>query len=146
MRWNFSLVFELKAVWQNNDICDYTLHHALTWWTQMNMHLTKTWPIYNFCRKHSSTFPSTCSHKAFNFNHVWHKNHENSYFDHNSTVPRVTALTAQHCMDTKENVPPFQMSLCLSLFPLYPSYCISFIIRYHQLLRYNLYLTVGFQK
>jgi hypothetical protein len=92
----------LKAVWQNDDICDYRLHHALTGWTQMNMHLTKIWPIYNFCRKHSSTFPSTCSHNAFNFNHVFHKNYENSHFYMSKFLTCVSKQASNTCTHTNK--------------------------------------------
>jgi hypothetical protein len=47
-----------------------------------------------------------------------HKNYENSYFYHNSTVPKVTASTAQHCMGTNEK---FLRSTCLLPSPYFPS-------------------------
>jgi len=84
----------------------------------MNMHLTKNLTNVLISAENSSNFPSTCSHNAFNVNHVFHKNYENSYFYHNSTVDRVTASTPQHCMDTKEKV---LHSTCLFASPYFPS-------------------------
>ena len=136
MRWTFSLVFDwvestgAKQWYMRLQTPPRThiVHDERKWICT----LQKSDQYINFCRKHSSTFPSTCSRNALNFNHIFHKNYENSYFYHNSTVPRVTASTPQHCMDTKEKV---LHSTCLFASPYFPStsYCISLIIRHHQL-------------
>ena len=143
MRWNFSLVFDwfegsvVKQwyMWLQTLPCTYLMNANEYASDQYTISAQNT---VQLSHPHAAIMHSTLPRYP---QKLW-----DSYFYHNSTVPRVIASTAQHCMNTKEKVPSIShVPLPLPTSPL--SQLMYFLdYKIPSIIRYNLHLTMGFQK